>query len=536
MTVTTKSLKWLGAVLVGLQISACADSLIPATPAPGISAVAGGATSRLALTPLPDGNLVSITFAVGHADCVGGAGFSYAINGVTLGGNAATNGCSCQDNELKVTFNDPATIAAWVSGGQNTLSVAFSGAANLAVGYIRAEVTTTVGSAHLVVFDAAPGGDAERRDVCGGFVRVTDPISRTFEPPPAPPAGSLLSISYFINHADCNDVAQGSFTFVLNGVTLGSAATNATCQCNSGELQVTFNGPDARAAWHPLAGNNSEVLVTGNQVAVGYIRVSVVTAGGTLTAPLYDAIPHGTAQNRDMCVAYELSGAHGPFRTTFTSGDEVDEDTDAVPTALAGPDQVAACVDGGALIHLDGSLSSDPLNEVLTYKWFAGASVFSTLAAPTKMVPLGQHTLTLEVADPAGQTHRDDVVVTVTDLVAPAVALNVATSELWPANGKMELVASGVGATDACTSTGLTLSVGVSSNEPPTGHGGPKKSNDWEVRQNANGTYDVYVRAEREGKGNGRVYTITATATDAAGNATTRTGTVTVPKSQGKKK
>ena len=42
------------------------------------------------------------------------------------------------------------------------------------------------------------------------------------------------------------------------------------------------------------------------------------------------------------------------------------------------------------------------------------------------------------------------------------------------------------------------------------------------------------LRAERSSSGNGRVYTITVEARDAAGNASNKTVTVSVPKSQGK--
>jgi hypothetical protein len=44
----------------------------------------------------------------------------------------------------------------------------------------------------------------------------------------------------------------------------------------------------------------------------------------------------------------------------------------------------------------------------------------------------------------------------------------------------------------------------------------------------------VQLRAERAGTGSGRVYTITVACTDSAGNTTTKTVSVTVPKSQGK--
>jgi hypothetical protein len=55
------------------------------------------------------------------------------------------------------------------------------------------------------------------------------------------------------------------------------------------------------------------------------------------------------------------------------------------------------------------------------------------------------------------------------------------------------------------------------------------------VKDNGNGTFDVWVRAERSGKGTGRIYTITATATDHSGNSASSSATVTVGHDQGKK-
>ena len=93
----------------------------------------------------------------------------------------------------------------------------------------------------------------------------------------------------------------------------------------------------------------------------------------------------------------------------------------------------------------------------------------------------------------------------------------------------MVQVATDVFAHDACDAS-PTLTVTVSSNEAQDGGGDGSTSPDWEVVSNADGTYDVYVRAERSGNGSGRVYTITAASTDKAGNTTSTYRTVTVPK------
>lgn len=92
----------------------------------------------------------------------------------------------------------------------------------------------------------------------------------------------------------------------------------------------------------------------------------------------------------------------------------------------------------------------------------------------------------------------------------------------------MRLVASGISATDACDPA-PSLAVTVTSNEPVDGLGDGDTAPDWQIVARGDGTFDVFVRAERSGIGTGRVYTITATARDASGTTATASAIVTVP-------
>jgi hypothetical protein len=74
---------------------------------------------------------------------------------------------------------------------------------------------------------------------------------------------------------------------------------------------------------------------------------------------------------------------------------------------------------------------------------------------------------------------------------------------------------------------GESCELSVTSNEPDNGLGDGDKPNDFTVVN----SHLVQLRAERSGTGNGRTYTITITCTDAAGNPSTKTVTVKVPKS-----
>jgi hypothetical protein len=103
-------------------------------------------------------------------------------------------------------------------------------------------------------------------------------------------------------------------------------------------------------------------------------------------------------------------------------------------------------------------------------------------------------------------------------------------SVLWPANHKMVPVTVTIVASD---DTGVVSSriISVTSSEPDNGLGDGDTAGDIQIT----GDLSLLLRAERSGKGNGRTYTITVECQDEAGNASTGTTTVTVPRDQGKK-
>jgi hypothetical protein len=90
------------------------------------------------------------------------------------------------------------------------------------------------------------------------------------------------------------------------------------------------------------------------------------------------------------------------------------------PVADAGPDQtVAQTGPQGANVTLDGTGSSDPDNDTLTYYWnWTGGSAMGP--TPTALFPPGNTTVTLRVTD--GQFNATDTVnIVVQDITAPVV-------------------------------------------------------------------------------------------------------------------
>lgn len=199
------------------------------------------------------------------------------------------------------------------------------------------------------------------------------------------------------------------------------------------------------------------------------------------------------------------------------------------PVANAGPDQVRECVAGGVVATLDGSLSSDLDGTITSYKWFGLGNPAGVPGQTAQTFPLfvGDFQFTLDVTDNDGARAFDHVQVRVEDTQGPTIHMTVSPTTLWSPNHEMVRVASGAYATDACGSS--VLGITITSNEPINGPGDGNTDIDWNVVANGNGTYDVWVRAERSGNLTGRIYTITATAEDGSGNVSTETVTVEVP-------
>ena len=187
------------------------------------------------------------------------------------------------------------------------------------------------------------------------------------------------------------------------------------------------------------------------------------------------------------------------------------------PTAHAGPDQTK---DEGSVVTLDGTLSSDPDMDPLTYSWTQSSGPTVTLsgatsATPTYTAPLvGPGGVTLEfrliVNDGSRSSAPDTVRVTVLDINdPPACELAQASPHLlWPPNHKLVPVAI-VGMADPNNNQVTIHVTGVTQDEPVNGLGDGDTSPD-AVQQG----HEVLLRAERAGNGNGRVYHVTFTADD----------------------
>ena len=121
----------------------------------------------------------------------------------------------------------------------------------------------------------------------------------------------------------------------------------------------------------------------------------------------------------------EASGADGLTGAAVLAIDftQAPPPPNQLPIANAGMDQTASAgSDCQAWITLDGSESSDPDGDTLTYTWRdAEAILIASVMNPDVLLGVGLHEITLTVTD-GEETVSDSVVVTVNDTTAPELS------------------------------------------------------------------------------------------------------------------
>jgi hypothetical protein len=206
------------------------------------------------------------------------------------------------------------------------------------------------------------------------------------------------------------------------------------------------------------------------------------------------------------------------------------------PVANAGPDQSVECSShGGALLVMDGTGSSDPDMDILTYAWTAPGIVFDdpTSATPTATFPLGNTTVTLTVSDGEFED-SDEMTAGVVDTTDPTIDVTLNPDTLWPPNHKMRDITATVNVTDICDAKPTFVLTSITSNEPDNGKGDGNTTGDIAGATVGAPDTEFQLRSERSGKGNGRVYSATYTASDGSGNSADDSAEVTVPHSKKK--
>ena len=281
-------------------------------------------------------------------------------------------------------------------------------------------------------------------------------------------------------------------------------------------------------------------LAAGEEIKFKFLQRELVTVPeGTYDGPgatLWSGDPSRNSDNRPHTSVWEASdGCYiVGFEETLGGGDEDyndatfevclgSPDNDA-PVANPGPVQTVECASArSAPVTLDGSGSSDPNGDPLTYTWRdRQGNVIGTSAIITvTCTGFGSHGYHLTVDDGRGASASAWTDVWLTDTTPPVIEqMTVSMPVLDPPNHKMSYVYISYSATDACSPGFVSCQIeSVTANEPVA-------ADDIEIVSRLS----LNLRADRNGNGTGRIYTITMLCNDGSNNTVVKTLTVTVPK------
>ncbi len=281
------------------------------------------------------------------------------------------------------------------------------------------------------------------------------------------------TVTYTATDDAGNETVATREVVIVNQDPVAAAGDDQSFSCIIGGTDVTLDGsdssdPDGDAlsyswAWDggSAEGVNPTVSLSGNTVIVltvddGFGGTDSDTLSVSVeldeTAPVLTILgdnPHtqfrgdyvdAGAEASDECdldvdiaVSSDVdSGTLGTYTVTYTATDDAGNETVATrevvivnqdPVAAAGDDQSFSCIIGGTDVTLDGSGSSDPDGDALSYSW-SGSFGTVTGVNPTVFLGGGDHTITLTVDDGFGGSASDEMVVSIElDETAPVITL-----------------------------------------------------------------------------------------------------------------
>src|SRR5690606_21463742 len=153
---------------------------------------------------------------------------------------------------------------------------------------------------------------------------------------------------------------------------------------NDGEEEVTLDGSRS-------TDSDGEIVtyswsISGTEIATG-VNPTVVLPVESTTIVLTVADDDGTTDIDSVVIL-------------------INSPQNVAPIADAGPDQTLTDSDddGEEEVTLDGSGSTDPDGEIVTYSWSANGTEIATGVDPTIILPVGSTTIGLEQSGVGGET------------------------------------------------------------------------------------------------------------------------------------
>lgn len=386
-----------------------------------------------------------------------------------------------------------------------------------------------------------------------------------------PPSGSMFPLGTTVVGLAAADAAgntaSASFTVTVQDTTppVITAPANLTAEATSAagaavsysasaydlvDNSTAVAGAPGSGSTFPL-GTTPVALTSsdshGNTAAKSFQVTVRDTTAPALNVPASQTLEATSAAGATAEFAASASDAVGVTALTYSAASGSTFPLGTTPVTVTARDAAGNAAAGSFAITVQDTTApalTVPANQVLEATSAAGATAtfaasatdavgvtaLTYSAASGSTFPLGTTTVVVTAKDAAGNATTGAFTVTVRDTTAPAIAsLTPSLATLWPPNHKMVALTLSAPTTDAVGVTSLRI-VNVTSSEPDNGLGDGDTAGDIQVT----GNLSLQLRAERSGNGNGRTYTLTVEARDAAGNTSTRSVTVSVPKSMGK--
>lgn len=329
-------------------------------------------------------------------------------------------------------------------------------------------------------------------------VADTIPPAFTFVPPPVTLVQTTLAgtpyapaMASAVDSGSPNPIVSiagvpAGNVFPVGVTTLTYVAADASGNHATATTTVTVVGNTPAGSSTPVQASDNVTVSFGGVEQSGFTHAEVIdpaTAG-----PLSDAFI-------SALVAYEVSTTAivtPPITLCFTVPLETDQ----------------ATFDALRVLHAEG-----------------GVLVDRTILAPQSPAP------DFDARTLCAQTDSvSPFVIAVRDVTPPSIeSVTLSQPTLSPPNHRMVSMSLVIAAADNVSVASCSITA-VTSNEPINGTGDGDLAPDWSIT----GPTMLQLRAERSGSGNGRIYTVTVRCSDAAGNGSTGTASVMVPKGKGK--